>query len=930
MTDRGSRTAPCRPTCARAPLRSLLRVLVVLACGGLPPAYAADPAMPAIQPAPDADYTADGRQPLAQLMQRFATLAGTHGWTGETIYAYPDSPGLAIKAWRTPAQGPALWVLSGIHGEEPAGPNAIARNLDSLVRLAGQGVPIVLVPLANPNAYRHNWRYPNTPERDWKLGGGYSVGDSEYLLPDLETGTKPREPAASGPETAALTQYVLQLAQSYPPRLVLDLHEDELSTSGGYIYSQGTQPDGNPVAAEIVRLLQATGIPLRRSGQTRFGETIVDGVISRDDAGRPIRDGSIDELLAATTVFVDGKRMQGPAAHTVIVVETPAFEGSHFETRVAAQGAVVQQVGNLWQSLAPASAANTKTTPSGRSPVELVADDYLATVTRMQPEFATSEDLPGADHGALTDNTVSGIAQWRAFEDRTLAQLRAIPAAALREESDRVLYGVLRDELERSTGARVCRLELWGVASYVNGWQASLTDLARVQPVGSDALRAAALRRAKAIPRYIDNEIVLLRQGLQAGFSSPKVIVREVIRQLDELLAAKPEQSPFAAPTLRDADPRFVAAYRTVVRDEINPAVQRYRDFLNQTYLPAAREALGVSANPDGRACYDAVVRQFSTVSMPADQVYDTGWRQIRALDEEMRPIAARLTGTDDLARAMHMVNTESRFAFESEAGVIAYAQAAQDRASAAMPRAFGLYTTVPVQIQPYPEFRARAGAPGQYQSPPEDGSRPPIHLINTWDPTHKSRAGVESTTFHETWPGHHQQVMVAREARAQHQLVRALFNSGFGEGWALYAERVADELGLYSGDLDRFGYLSSAKFRAARMIIDSGIHTRGMSYDDAVALLTQQGTLSPEEVRGEVNRYISWPGQAPSYMIGNMEILRLRTAAQSRLGEQFDLRAFHDQVLGRGSVTLPLLRELVEEWIAGPHAAPPPAADAR
>jgi uncharacterized protein (DUF885 family) len=358
--------------------------------------------------------------------------------------------------------------------------------------------------------------------------------------------------------------------------------------------------------------------------------------------------------------------------------------------------------------------------------------------------------------------------------------------------------------------------------------------------------------------------------------------------------------------------------------------VRRYRDFLSDTYLPAAREALGVSANPNGRACYDAVVRQFSTVSMPADQVYDTGWQQIRALDERLRPIAVRLTGTDDLARAMQLVNTERRFAFNSEADVIAYAQAAQDRASAATPRAFGLYTTLPVQIQPYPEFRARAGAPGQYQMPPEDGSRPPIHLLNTWDPTHKSRASIESTTFHETWPGHHQQGMVAREAKAQHRLVRALFNSGFGEGWALYAERVADQMGLYSGDLDRFGYLSSAKFRSARMVIDSGIHTRGMSYDDAIKLLTEQSTLSPAQVRGEVNRYISWPGQAPSYMIGNLEILRLREAAQAKLGDRFDLRAFHDQVLGRGSVTLPLLRELVEEWIASSSTPATTAAGAQ
>ena len=231
-------------------------------------------------------------------------------------------------------------------------PNAIAANLASLTELADAGAPIVVIPLANPKAYRHNWRYPNTPERDWKKGGGYSVGDAEYLLPDLESGTQPRATAVSGPETSALTQFVLRLAQQYPPRMVLDLHEDELSTEGGYIYSQGTQPEDSPVGAEIVRLLQATGIPLRQSGQTRFGETIVAGVISRDDQGGPIRDGSIDELLAATEVFVDGRKVRGPSAHTVIVVETPAFEGSKFDLRVAAQGAVVQHVENLWHSIA--------------------------------------------------------------------------------------------------------------------------------------------------------------------------------------------------------------------------------------------------------------------------------------------------------------------------------------------------------------------------------------------------------------------------------------------------------------------------------------------------------------------------------------------------------------------------------------------------
>lgn len=320
----------------------------------LPAAHAAEAPAP-VTPSGNAtvEYTTDGRLPLAAIMRRFDTLAMEHGWVAETIYEYPGTPEVAIRSWRTPHRGEALWIVSGIHGEEPAGPNAIAANLASLTQLAASGVPMVLIPLANPNAYRHNWRYPNTPERDWKTGGGYSVGDAEHLLPDLAQGKQPRTAAAPGPETEALTRHVLRLAELYPPRLVLDLHEDELSREGGYIYSQGRQAEDNPAGAEIVRLLQATGIPLRESGKTRFGETIVRGVISRDDQGGPIRDGSIDELLAATEVFIDGAKVRGPSAHTVIVVETPAFEGSRFDLRVAAQGAVVQHAAALWRAVEP-------------------------------------------------------------------------------------------------------------------------------------------------------------------------------------------------------------------------------------------------------------------------------------------------------------------------------------------------------------------------------------------------------------------------------------------------------------------------------------------------------------------------------------------------------------------------------------------------
>lgn len=343
MSTRGPSRRLAAP-CAIVAIVSSLAAVALPVAGGVVPVVA-----DAGEGAPRAGgFTADGRSTVEQLSNSFRSLSADHGWEADTIYGYPGEDDLAIRAWRTARGGEALWILAGIHGEEPAGPNAIARSLASIVELAASGVPVVVIPICNPKAYRDNWRYPNTPERDWRKGG-YSVGDADHLLPDLEKGTRPRAAEPPGPEARALTAYVLRLSRKYPPRLVLDLHEDELSSEGGYIYSQGSLASDDPIGAEVIRQLLSSGIPIRQSGRTRFGEPIVGGVVSRSDDGSPIRDGSIDELLGSAVVFEGGSRAAGPAARTVIVVETPAFAGSRLELRVAAQSAVIRRVGELWR-----------------------------------------------------------------------------------------------------------------------------------------------------------------------------------------------------------------------------------------------------------------------------------------------------------------------------------------------------------------------------------------------------------------------------------------------------------------------------------------------------------------------------------------------------------------------------------------------------
>lgn len=549
--------------------------------------------------------------------------------------------------------------------------------------------------------------------------------------------------------------------------------------------------------------------------------------------------------------------------------------------------------------------------------VDSLADALLDAQLAIRPETGTELGVANAEHGRITDNSLSGVRKAQALMDGLYAAALTIDPAPLVGRPQEVTYAVLREALESDRALRVCRSELWGVASYVNGWQAQYTDLALLQPVGTDTLRALALARVHALPRYISNEIDNLREGLRLGYSSPKNIVRNVMSQLDGILSTPTARSPFYSPAQRDSSPAFRAAYARAIETELDPAIRRYRDFLEREYLPKARDAIGVSSNPDGPACYRATVRGFATVDMPADSVYAIGLAEMARIEREMRVIAARSFGGESLSTLLPKLRTDPRYTFKTSQEIIGTSAAVVARAKDAMGKWFHLVPHADVEIQPYPEFRQKAGAPGQYQSAPDDGSRPAIFLINPSDPTHKSRADVENTAMHEAIPGHHLQVAIAKERKDLHRLSRYTFNSGFGEGWALYAERLGDEMGLYSSDLGRMGMLSSEAFRAARMVIDAGIHTKGWTRQQSLDYLLSHTVLPRTVAEGEIDRYISWPGQAPSYMIGRLEIMRLREQARAALGPKFDVRTFHDRVLEDGTVPLAQLRVKIQRWIA-------------
>ncbi|MGE3512041.1 MAG: DUF885 family protein [Vicinamibacterales bacterium] len=557
----------------------------------------------------------------------------------------------------------------------------------------------------------------------------------------------------------------------------------------------------------------------------------------------------------------------------------------------------------------------TETTgESADTRVVALADEYLAAYFDRFPDQVTVFGVPGRTHDRLPDNSPRALAEWHAREDAWLSAVVALTPSTIEAPALRATYAILREALESAIGARVCHPEWWPV-SQMTGWQAGFSYLATIQPVGSPAARAEALSRWSALPAFLDVEIQQLRTGLQQGFSSPRHIVRIVIEQVTALVlastnhppAATEDASPFLSPAQRDEDERFRQSFTDLVESRLVPAFRRYRDFLETEYLPAARDAIAVAALPDGRACYDALVRQHSSLPMTASEVHRVGLAQMDRLMGEMRTIAERGFHTSDVGRLLARLRTDRQFMFRDRADLIDYTRAAVGRARAAAPAWFGRLPQADVAIEPYPSFREKNGA-NEYNPPAEDGSRPGLFYISAYQADRTSRAIAEATAFHETIPGHHLQTALALEQPGIHPLGRYLYNSGYSEGWGLYAERLADEMGLYSGDLDRLGMLGSQALRAARLVVDSGMHAQGWSRDEALAYLLAHTAEARDYLASEVDRYIIWPGQATSYMLGLIEIQRAREEAERRLGSRFSRLRFHDRVLAQGSVPLTFL----------------------
>jgi uncharacterized protein (DUF885 family) len=545
--------------------------------------------------------------------------------------------------------------------------------------------------------------------------------------------------------------------------------------------------------------------------------------------------------------------------------------------------------------------------------IEALAQEYFAAWLQAFPLDAMSSGVPEAPNDRLGDNSLAAVSAWQRREDAWLARLQSIEVEQVRGSPPEVTYGVLRETLEASRQTRICHDELLPL-SQQGGFQIDLPVLSQLQPLGTDKLRVDALARWRAMPTYIDNEIATLREGVRQGYTQPRLNVREVLDQLDDILRLPPAQSPFAGLADRDSTPGFRDSVVAVVAREILPAVRRYRSYVASDYLPHARETIALSALPHGAECYRALVRRYTTLTLEPQALYQLGLKQMAAIEAEMRRIAKRSFGTSDLPALMQRLRTDSLYTFHHREEVIGAAEQAVARAKQAMPAWFGHLPKGGVTVDPCLPFEEKTGCPNSYISGTPNGARPGLWRINASVP--QPRATLEGTAFHETIPGHHLQGAIAQERVGNSPITRYFGFSGYWEGWALYAEYLALQMGIYSSDLYRLGELGEQALRAARLVVDPGLSVLGWTRQQAIDYMLEHLPYSRTDVESEVDRYIAGPGQATSYMVGRLEIERLRGEAQARLGKDFDIRAFHDQVLENGAVPLTLLRSHVAAWV--------------
>lgn len=432
-----------------------------------------------------------------------------------------------------------------------------------------------------------------------------------------------------------------------------------------------------------------------------------------------------------------------------------------------------------------------------------------------------------------------------------------------------------------------------------------------------------ALKRHREFIIYLDRAIARFREGKAAGIVETKMTINNVIGQLDSQLAQSVTDSPYYGPitqlpaSFSDADKaRLTADYKAIIEQGIYPAYRRLRDFLKNDYLPAARETVGLSTMKGGVELYRISIENTTTLPLDAETIHQTGLSEVARIKSEMEKVRQEVGFKGTLAEFFDYLRNDPKFKKESREALTQGYYDIGKQVDAKIGTYFSTLPKAPLEIRPYEEFREKYEAGGSYQQGTPDGSRPGIFYFNAYDLPSRTTPGMTTLYLHEGAPGHHFQISLAQENAALPNFMRFGGNTAYVEGWALYSETLGYEMGFYKDPYQRFGTLSDEMLRAMRLVVDTGIHAKGWTRDQAIQYMLSNSDMGRTDATAEVERYIAIPSQALAYKTGAMTIQRLRKKAETELGAKFDIRAFHDQVLNTGALPLAVLEKKIDGWI--------------
>jgi uncharacterized protein (DUF885 family) len=428
------------------------------------------------------------------------------------------------------------------------------------------------------------------------------------------------------------------------------------------------------------------------------------------------------------------------------------------------------------------------------------------------------------------------------------------------------------------------------------------------------------LSRAAQFPQWVDSAISQMKKGQAAGITFPKDAMEDVVPQLDALASTPLDQSLFLKPLekLSPGDRRlFEHSYREVFGQKVLPAYARLRDFIQKEHLPACRSTVGLRELPMGSDWYQQQVERMTTTRLSPSEIHQMGQAEVARIRQEMEEVKKKVGFSGSLAEFFAHVREDARYFFQSGDELIAGYEALKARIDSALPTLFSDFPKAPYQVRATESFRA-ASAPGaEYQAPSADGSRPGIFYVNTFNLKAQPRYGMETLSLHEAAPGHHFQIAIAQELTQLPRFRRFGGYVAFAEGWALYAESLGHELGLFQDAMQYYGRLNDEQLRAMRLVVDTGLHSLGWTRAQAIAFMLENSSLAETDVVAEVERYMVWPAQALGYKVGQLKLASLRKQAEEALGQDFNLKAWHSAVLREGSLPLSVLESHLSRWVA-------------